>query len=292
MASSQGSAPSRTRTVALTALTLAAFAGNSLLARAALVEGTIGAPEFTALRIASGAAVLLPFAVRATPRLREERLRRLRAAAWLALYAIAFSLAYLELAAGTGALLLFGAVQVTMITSGLRAGERATPARALGFLMAIAGLVWLVLPGVDAPAPWAAAAMALAGIAWGAYTLSGRGEAQASAATAWNFLLATPLTLPLVWFAGDGRWSVEGSLLAIASGALTSGAGYVVWYAALRGHSAISAALVQLLVPALAALGGAALLGESIDLRLVGSSCLTLGGVALAILTKARPRTA
>ena len=280
-------APSLGRTLSLTALTLVAFAGNSLLARAALVEGELGALEFTALRIASGALALLPFARRSPL---TASLPRLRAAFALALYAVAFSLAYLELEAGTGALLLFGTVQATMIASGLRAGERPTPLGLLGAALALGGLVWLVSPGIGAPTPWAAWTMALSGLAWGAYTLAGRGEPHPTAATAWNFLLATPLVVSVAFLAGRGPWSVEGATLACLSGAVTSGLGYVLWYAALRGHSAISAAVVQLLVPALAALGGVLLLGETLDRRLLLAGGATLAGVAVAILAQERPR--
>ena len=277
--------PTATRTALLTAVVLIAFAGNSVLARAALFDGSIGALEFTAVRFAGGALALAPFLGGALGHWRA----KLPGALALTIYGVAFSLAYLDLPAGTGALLLFGFVQVTMIGVGLRSGERPSPRRMLGFTIAVAGLIWLVAPGVGAPDPTAAASMAIAGVAWGAYTLAGRGVADPTRSTATNFLIATPLVVLATAIAGEGPWSARGVALAAASGVLTSGLGYVLWYAALRGHSAISAAIVQLLVPAIAALGGVIFLAEELTARLVGSGLVTLAGVALAILATSRP---
>jgi drug/metabolite transporter (DMT)-like permease len=272
----------------LTALTLAAFAGNSILCRVALVEGAIDPVGFTALRIGSGALVLLPLAG-----LRGASGARWRAVPALALfaYAIGFSLAYVTLNAGTGALLLFGFVQVTMLGAGWVRGERPSLTQTLGLLAALAGMGWLVSPGVTAPDPVGAALMSAAGIAWGVYSLLGRGAGSPTRATARNFLLAAPLGLGALLLAGE-RVSItpRGALLAVASGALTSGLGYVLWYAALRGHTRISAAVVQLAVPVLAALGGVALLSEAPTWRLAGSSVLTLGGVGLALVPRRRAR--
>lgn len=278
------------RTIVLTGAALVAFAGNSILCRLALRPGASGesaidAVGFTALRLASGALVLLPMLRR-----RSSRRWSPPAAAALLTYALGFSLAYVSLDAGTGALLLFGLVQVTMIAAGLRAGERPSPLRVVGMLAAMVGVVLLVAPGVSAPDPAGALLMAVAGVAWGVYSLLGRGLADPTAATAANFALAAPAALLVV----AARWdassiTARGALLAAASGALTSGLGYAVWYRALRGHSATSAAVVQLAVPVLAAAGGVALLDERLTPRLLGAGALTLAGVALAVLARRRP---
>ena len=275
------------RTVLLTAATLIAFAANSILCRLALRGEATDPLSFTALRLASGALVLLPF-LRVPAGAAPSRWSPASAVALFA-YALGFSLAYVWLDAGTGALLLFGAVQVTMIGAGLRAGERPTALRALGILAAIVGVVVLVAPGVSAPEPIGAALMAGAGVAWGIYSLLGRGVPAPTRATARNFLLAAPLGL-LALLARPSTLSVttEGALLAVTSGAVTSGLGYVVWYAALRGHSATSAAVVQLSVPVLAALGGVAFLSEEATPRLFAAGALTLGGVLVAVLARRR----
>jgi drug/metabolite transporter (DMT)-like permease len=211
-------------------------------------------------------------------------------------YVACFSFAYLTLSAGTGALILFGAVQVTMFSVGLRAGERFTATAWVGLALAVGGLVYLVSPGVAAPTPQGAGLMAAAGIAWGIYSLRGRGAGDPAAATAGNFLRAAPLALALsVVFAGSFQASTEGVVLAIASGALTSGLGYVVWYAALPGLTALRAATVQLSVPPLAAAGGVLLLAEAVSMRLVLASAAILGGIALVLFSRslaAKPRHA
>jgi drug/metabolite transporter (DMT)-like permease len=272
-------------TAALTALALIAFAANSVLCRLALRGGEIGPLAFTALRLASGALVLLPFLC---ARDAERERWSPRSALALALYALGFSLAYLALDAGVGALLLFGAVQCTMLGAGLAAGERPTPLRALGIALACAGIVVLVRPGGGAPPTAGALWMLAAGAAWGAYSLAGRGARVPARATARNFLLAAPLGLAAWAVAPGAGASPRGVALAVISGALTSGLGYVLWYAALRGHTAISAAVVQLLVPVLAAAAGVVALGESAGPRLFLAAALTLGGVALAVLAPRR----
>jgi drug/metabolite transporter (DMT)-like permease len=275
-------------TVLLTVVTLLAFAGNSLLCRAALAGGAIDPLSFTALRLASGALVLLPFLPRG-PATRDGRPWSPLAGLALAGYSLAFSLAYVSLDAGTGALLLFGMVQVTMIGAGLRAGDRLGARRWLGLAAALGGVSWLVSPGVSAPAPGGAALMCAAGVGWGVYSLAGRGVAVPAAATARHFVLAAPLAaLALVLARGGVHVERAGLGLAVTSGALTSGLGYVVWYAALGGLSAASASIVQLAVPVVAALGGVLLLGESWSARLVLASVLTLGGVACATLAPQR----
>jgi drug/metabolite transporter (DMT)-like permease len=269
----------------LTALTLVAFAANSVLCRMALGAELIDPVSFTTLRLVAGAVVLLPLS-----RLSGEAPADLRAAgSWpsgLALfgYAIAFSLAYVSLDAGTGALILFGAVQATMIGAGLAAGERPRPAEWLGLMVAMAGLVYLVSPGLAAPDPLGALLMAIAGVAWGVYSLRGKRVAAPVFATMGNFVRTVPLTLAASLVAlSMARAESRGVGLALASGALTSGLGYVLWYRALRGLTATRAAIVQLLVPVIAALGGVALLAERLTLRLVLASILILGGVAAAV---------
>jgi drug/metabolite transporter (DMT)-like permease len=276
---------------ALTGLSLVAFAANSILCRLALGAGRIDAASFTSLRLLAGAAVLVPLARLPAGAPRPSA----TGGSWgsgvaLAVYALSFSFAYRDLTAGTGALLLFGAVQATMMAAGLLAGERPRAAEWIGWLLAIAGLGLLTAPGVEAPAPRAAALMALAGAAWGVYSLRGRNGAAPRAATADNFLRALPWALAAC-LATRAAWhsDARGALCAVVSGAVTSGLGYVAWYAALPGLGAVRAAIAQLAVPALAALGGVALLGEHIGLRLAASSLLILGGVLLAIARQALP---
>jgi drug/metabolite transporter (DMT)-like permease len=274
------------RTTALTALALLAFAGNSILCRMALGGRLIDPAGFTILRLGSGAVTLwLVTAVRAgaVPR---------PAGHWgsaLALfaYAAAFSYAYVSLNTGTGALILFGAVQLTMLLAGLGAGERPTTAEWTGLALALGGIVVLVRPGLAAPPPMGSALMAVAGIAWGVYSLQGRGSTEAIGNTAGNFLRTLPLVaLMLLVAGGAGAWGAPGALLAIASGALASGGGYAIWYVVLPALTATRAALVQLLVPVLAAAGGVALLGEAVPIRLPIAAALVLGGVALAVTSR------
>ena len=276
----------RSRLLLLTAFALLAFAGNSLLCRLALRGGHIDAAAFTALRMVSGAAVLwLLVVLRRSGRPSGDWPSALA----LTVYAAAFSFAYLTLAAGMGALLLFGAVQASMLLAGIAAGERLGPPQLAGLALAVAGLVFLVLPGIEAPAPLGAVLMLAAGVAWGMYSLRGRRAGVPVLATAGNFLRAVPLavlaTLPFMrsWHADGG-----GVGYALASGIVTSGLGYVIWYAALKGLTATRAAIAQLSVPVLAALGGVLLLGEPLTGRVVIASCVILGGVALVILGRQR----
>jgi drug/metabolite transporter (DMT)-like permease len=272
------------RTTLLTALALVAFAANSLLCRLALGSAAIDAGSFTALRLAAG-AVLLCAVVAATEGARAAG----RAGSWrsglaLFLYAAPFSFAYRSLSAGTGALVLFGAVQVTMIAAGLRGGDRPHRLEWVGLAVAIVGLVALVMPGLRAPAPLGCLLMALAGVAWGVYSLRGRAVPRPVAVTAGNFLRAVPFAVAVgALFLRTAHVTPHGATLAVVSGAVTSGLGYVVWYAALRGLSATRAATVQLAVPALAALGGVLVLDERLTGRLLTSAALILGGVAIAL---------
>lgn len=284
------------RTLLLTALAMLAFAANSLLCRLALRGLHIDALSFGCLRLLAGALTLaLVLHLRAAPRPRVATDRV--AAAMLFTYVAFFSFAYLSLSAGSGALILFGAVQLTMFGAGLRSGERFSATAWAGVLVAAAGLAWLVAPGVQAPPLAGALAMALAGIAWGVYSLRGRVAADVPAdplaATSRNFNRATLWALGLalalaIAQPGQSHTDPTGVLLALASGAVASGLGYVVWYAALRGLSALQAASVQLSVPLIAAIAGVLLLDEALTPRLALAAPLILGGLALA-LVKRRP---
>ena len=273
---------SRPAVVAVTALVMAAFAANSVLARLALATTATGPGVFTAVRLAAGAVVLA-----AVVRARGHAASGSWASAVaLFAYAAAFSYAYLGLGAGTGALVLFGAVQLTMIGAGLRAGERLGAVQWAGLAAAAGGLVVLVAPGVTAPPLGAAALMAVSGVAWGAYSLRGRRAGDPAAETAGNFSRAAVLGLGLAGLAalmGGPRVDAAGLGYAVASGALTSGLGYLAWYAVLPALRATSAATVQLSVPVLAALGGVLFLAEPVTLRLVLASAATLGGIALVL---------
>ena len=235
----------------------------------------------------SGAALLAPSLLR-RPRGSRSPWRPAAACA-LFIYAAAFSLAYTWLPAGTGALLLFGCVQATMISAGLLRGERLTARKATGIATASAGVVILLLPGVRAPDPLGALLMAAAGVAWGLYSLLGQRVQRPIEATAQNFALAAVGCAPLLLVGvATQQWTTTGVALAVASGTLTSALGYILWYAALPAMKATNAAVVQLAVPALAVCGGAALLGEEPSLRLAGSAALTLGGIAVAITAPPR----
>lgn len=282
------------RILLLTGVSMLAFAANSLLCRIALVEARIDPASFGSIRLASGALMLALIV----------RLRReggsggiggssptgdWPAAIMLFAYVALFSFAYLSLSAGVGALILFGAVQLTMIGAGLRAGERFAPAAWAGLAAAVAGLVYLVSPGLTAPPAASAALMTLAGVAWGVYSLRGRGVSDPLAATASNFARAVLPALGLsLLTAGQVQADGAGIALAIASGALTSGLGYVIWYAALRGLTAMRAASVQLSVPPIAALGGVLVLSEPLTSRLLIGSAAILGGIAVVLATRAR----
>lgn len=280
------------RTVLLTSITMVAFASNSLLCRLALQHAAIDAASFSSIRLVSGAVVL---AVLARAGAGQAPLARVdwAAATMLFVYVVFFSFAYLTLSAGTGALILFGAVQLTMLAAGLRAGERFEALGWAGFALAAGGLVYLVSPGVTAPTPLGAALMTVAGIAWGVYSLRGRGLDNPLAATAGNFLRAAPMALALSMLLYDrAHASPAGILLALASGALTSGIGYVIWYAALKGLSAIRAAAVQLSVPPIAAFGAVLFLAEPLTPRLAAASAAILGGIALVLASRTQRKPA
>lgn len=278
----------RFQTLTLTLVTLIAFAANSVLCRLALKAALIDPVSFTQIRLAAGAVVLLPILfLRGGLPIAALTARHGVAAFALFLYAIAFSLAYTRLDAGSGALMLFGAVQFSMIGFGVAHGERPAPMQWAGIVAAFGGLAYLFSPGLSAPPLAGALAMATAGLAWGGYSLLGRGEADPIAATARNFVLATPFVLLLFLAPAARHADLSGIALAVASGAIASGAGYVVWYIALRSLAPVAAAVVQLAVPVIAALGGIALLGETPTLRLVIAALLILGGIFMTVRAKA-----
>ena len=267
----------------LTLSALVAFAGNSVLCRLALGARVIDAYSFTAVRLGSGALALTLLNTLRQP-LRGPTNGSWQGALFLVLYALPFSLAYVQLDAGTGALLLFAAVQLTMIGSGLRSGERLLALEWLGFLGAIGGIVYLVFPGLTAPNPIGATMMIAAGISWGGYSIIGKTAGDPGSVTAGNFQRAALLVVPVAVLGWP--WlslSFRGVLLATASGVLASGLGYTAWYAALKYLSVTRAALVQLSVPLIAAVGGVTFLGETITIRLISASVVILGSVVLAI---------
>jgi drug/metabolite transporter (DMT)-like permease len=272
----------------LTAVAMLAFAGNSLLCRLALRPHAIDPTSFTLLRVVAGAVTLSLLCAR-RPTRATVRAGSWRSALALAGYAIAFALAYVALDAATGTLVLFGAVQVTMLAWGLAHGERPPRLAWAGFVAATAGLALLLVPGVSAPDPAGLALMAVAGISWGVYSLRGRGVADPVAATTSNFLRAAPLCLLASVAAlccATPHFGLDGVVCACVSGAITSGLGYVIWYAAVRKLSATQAAMAQLTVPVLAAVGGVILLGEAMSPRLLLAAVLVLGGVATAVLAR------
>ena len=278
-----GSRPQHWNPAWLTPLALIAFAGNSLLCRAALGAHLIDPLAFTSARLFSGAITLALLA-----RVRPGKL--LHAGSWpsaaaLGAYAVAFSLAYVGLGAGVGSLILFGSVQAAMIGSEVASGERPPAVEWLGGALALGGLLGLTLPGAHAPPVWSALLMAASGASWAVYTLRGRNGENPIAHNAGNFIRCAPLALvlalpPLL----RAPPAAAGLFLAVASGAITSGIGYSIWYAALKGLTGTRAAIVQLAVPVLASIGGIALLGESVTPRLLLAGSVILGGVLIAVL--------
>jgi drug/metabolite transporter (DMT)-like permease len=269
----------------LTALALVAFAANSVLCRLALGQATVDAASFSAIRLVSGAAALLLITALFRGASASQQRGSWTSATMLVLYAVAFSFAYVSLTAGTGALILFAAVQTTMVLAALRSGERPRLFEWVGLVIALAGLVYLVFPGLSAPSPRGSALMAVAGISWGVYTLRGRSAVDPVAATTDNFVRSVPLVLGLgLIMLRDVQVSPQGALLAVVSGSLASGVGYVIWYAALRGLTATRAAAVQLPVPALAAVGGVIFLSEEMSIRLFVSTVAILGGLGLVLV--------
>lgn len=271
------------RLFVLTALTMLAFAANSVLNRWAVGSGHIGAVEFACVRVLAGAVMLMALVWWQRGGMGWPGLQgRVAGVGGLSAYLIGFSLAYRGLDAGTGALVLFGTVQVTMFAGALVSREVVPVRRWAGAGLALGGLAVIAAPGAVAWGPLAL--MAVAGLGWGIYSLVGRGAVDPLAATAWNFLLSVPLVLALGAAVGVARPDAVGVLLAVVSGAVTSGLGYALWYAVLPRLGAARAAVAQLTVPVIAALGGAVLLAELPGLRFWLASALVLGGVALASL--------
>ena len=273
------------RTLLLITLAMLAFAGNSLLCRVALRDTSIDPASFTALRLLAGAIVLwLLLRLRKGP--------SVPSGSWsgafsLFLYAATFSWAYVQLDAGAGALLLFAAVQLSMIAWGVFKGERLSPLQTLGSALALAGLVGLLLPDASTPALAAALLMVLAGVAWGAYSLLGRGTDDPLAATAGNFIRAVPMAVVLCLLTLSGLdWDRAGVLFALLSGGLTSGVGYALWYAVLPRLAATQAASIQLSVPLLTVLAGSLMLGEALTGRLLITGLAILGGIVLVLRAK------
>lgn len=286
--------PLSLRILLLTALALVSFAANSVLCRLALTTYKVDPAEFTWVRLASGAALLLLLnAFRKKPKLRLG-LPDLISPALLLAYALCFSFAYIGLSAGTGALLLFGSVQATMLGVAIATRHRPAPYQWAGLALALGGLVYLVYPGLHSPPADRAALMIGAGVAWGVYSLRGRGVSDPVQATTVNFSIAALYMLVIglgLIVAGDRTEAAAGSegiYLAVASGAITSALGYVVWYSVVPSLGAARAAIVQLLVPVLAALGGVIVLGEVLAARLLAAGVLTISGVAMSLLSKER----
>lgn len=263
---------------------MVAFAGNSVICRLALHDGAIDPAAFTSVRLVSGAVTLLLIVASRSGLHEATSAGNWQTAAALIVYAIFFSFAYVSLSAASGALILFGFVQATMIVAALIAGERPTRGEIFGWTAAAGGLIWLLLPGVDAPPLAGAAMMAVAGVGWGLYSLNGRSELRPLVSTTGNFIRVLPAVAVLAAVtATQFDATLSGLLLACLSGCLTTGIGYVIWYAALAGLTALQAALVQLSVPAIAAVGGLLFVGEAISLRLAVCGLLILGGISLAL---------
>jgi len=273
------------KTIILTALALIAFAANSVLCRLALGNDAIDAASFTWMRLLSGIIVL--FMIVATTRNMTEASTKgsWTASCMLFLYAITFSYAYISLDTGTGALILFGSVQITMILLSLISGTRLHFTEWAGVATAFAGFVYLILPGVTTPSTTGFLLMTLAGIAWGIYTLKGRSSKHPLMDTAYNFLRTMPLIILLaITTVNNAHYSFEGILLALVSGGVTSGIGYTIWYIALAGLSSTQAAVLQLSVPVIAALGGVIFVSEALSLRLVIAGAVVLGGILVVVL--------
>jgi drug/metabolite transporter (DMT)-like permease len=279
------------RTVLFTAFALVAFAFNSILCRLALRGGEADAAGFTAVRLISGAVTLIVISYFVNRGTRKGIRGNWFSAFFLFAYAICFSVAYLDLTAGTGALILFGSVQLTMIVMALIRGERPRPLEWIGLVTAVAGLVYLVVPGLTSPPLMSSLLMAAAGAAWGFYTLRGKAGADPLANTTGNFVRSVPMiAIVAIPFISKIDLSNRGLMLAMLSGAIASGVGYTAWYAALKHLTATRAAVLQLAVPVIAAIGGVLFLAETTSLRLFIAGGLILGGIGLTIAGKGKVR--
>jgi drug/metabolite transporter (DMT)-like permease len=271
-----------------TSFALVAFAANSVLNRLALGGNAIDAGSYIGIRLLSGAVTL--WLINAFSKQKFTIILRgvnPMPAFYLFLYGVAFSFAYRSLTSGTGAFILFGTVQTTMLTMLLLRGERPHLSEWLGLIVAASGLVYLVFPGLSAPDPLGAVLMLTAGIAWGFYTLRGKGVKDPLETTAINFIFAVPMVLIVnVFTFSNAHFSTEGVGYAVLSGAIASGVGYAIWYEALRGLTGTQAALLQLCVPVIAALGGVFFMSETVTMRLIVAGCLIILGVTLALVGK------
>jgi drug/metabolite transporter (DMT)-like permease len=282
------------KTFFLTTFALIAFALNSILCRMALRGGEADATGFTLVRLVSGAAMLVVISYFVGSTRVDELKNAVKRGNWfsaffLFAYAICFSFAYLGLSAGTGALILFGSVQLTMILYTLFGGERPTALEWIGLIAAVCGLLYLVWPGLASPPAYSSALMAAAGAAWGFYTLRGKGSSAPLDDTTGNFIRSVPMiVLIAVPFASQVRLSASGFLLAILSGAVASGIGYTAWYAALKHLTSTRAAVLQLSVPVITAALGIAILFETASMRLFIAGALVLGGILLVIFGRRR----
>lgn len=273
------------KTIVLTSLALIAFAANSVLCRLALGNEAIDAASFTIIRLLSGTTVLLLIVATTRNSAADATKGSWGASFMLFLYAATFSYAYISLDTGTGALIMFGSVQITMILLSLISGARLHLTEWAGVAMAFTGFVYLILPGVTTPSTTGFALMTVSGIAWGIYTLKGRGSKNPLLDTAYNFLRTTPLVIILAIIAMNTlNYSTGGIVLALLSGGITSGIGYTIWYIALRGLTSTQAAVLQLSVPLIAALGGVIFVSEAITFRLMISATLVLGGILMVVL--------
>ncbi len=267
----------------LTFLTMIAFAANSIFSRLALVDPANDPVSFTLVRLAAGALVLLLFFLKYRKSVNIVRDRNFwLAPAALFTYALFFSLSYVQIGAGTGALILFASVQLTMMTVAIFRGHKLNPNEKIGFILAAVGFIYLLLPGLNMPPPVGAGLMGVAGVAWGIYSLIGQGATNPIMSTATNFLLTIPL-VGLIFLFHPMTLTSQGIILAILSGAITSGLGYVLWYFVLKKFQTSTAAIIQLSVPALAAVGGVVFLSESLNLRLIIASALIILGIVIKI---------
>lgn len=279
--------PSLLKTSFLTCLAIMAFAANSVLCRLALGHGAIDASSFTVIRLLSGAITLVIIL-----NIKGSRKGDLSKGSWTAsfalfLYAITFSYAYLSVDTATGALILFGSVQITMIMLSIASGTRLHISEWFGVIVAFSGFVYLILPDVTTPSINGLMLMTVSGISWGVYTLKGRGSINPLMDTSYNFLRSIPFIAVLAVFTMNNiNYSSEGIMLALISGAITSGVGYTIWYIALGGLSSTQAAVIQLSVPVIAALGGVLFVSENITLRLFISAAVVLGGILMVVLGK------
>lgn len=274
-----------------TSFALISFALNSILCRLALRDESIDAASFTGVRLVSGAAALAVIFSFFGRKDAETKKGSWLSAFFLFAYAVCFSFAYVSLTTATGALILFGSVQATMLFAAVVSGERPKIPEWLGFLIAVAGLIYLVFPGLSAPPLFFSLLMSAAGISWGFYSLRGKGSANPLAETTGNFIRTLPfMILAFVPFIDRINLSAKGILLAVLSGAIASGVGYSVWYAALKFHTSARAAILQLSVPAIASAGGIVFLSETLSLRLILASGLILGGIALAIFGRTKTK--